>query len=232
MGEIDYNALLYDKMKAEQDKYRDWLLNQPPEEILNHTYEYTMREDIVMCMEELELSPKQAKALLRSPCPLDDVYKEFRDREVEHKLSAMFGRMSKEMAQDTKKLSAMQAELQGAKGHLKNMGLLFIGKAAKEAEHSKTDKGVLSKLSRLFEKAQKGFASLEQKAMDMADKLRVSRVKSSVKENLNKYKAQAAKQKEATYAEPTVSKDENRTAQAVGQINVPHPQKSNPSKER
>lgn len=84
MGETDYNALLYDKMKAEQDKYRDWLLNQPPEEILNHTYEYTMREDIVMCMEELELSPKQAKALLRSPCPLDDVYKEFKDREVEH----------------------------------------------------------------------------------------------------------------------------------------------------
>lgn len=49
MGETDYNALLYDKMKAEQDKYRDWLLSQPPEEILNHTYEYTMREDIVMC---------------------------------------------------------------------------------------------------------------------------------------------------------------------------------------
>lgn len=82
--EKDYNAMLYDKMKAEQEKYRDWLLSQPPSEILNHTYEYTMREDIVMCMEELELSPKQAKALLRSPCPLDDVYKEFKDREVEH----------------------------------------------------------------------------------------------------------------------------------------------------
>ena len=38
MGETDYNALLYDKMKAEQDKYRDWLLSQLPEEILNHTY--------------------------------------------------------------------------------------------------------------------------------------------------------------------------------------------------
>lgn len=46
MGETDYNSLLYDKMKAEQDKYRDWLLSQPPEEILNHTYEYTMREDM------------------------------------------------------------------------------------------------------------------------------------------------------------------------------------------
>lgn len=84
MGETDYNTLLYEKMKAEQDKYRNWLLTQEPAEILNHTYEYTMREDIVMAMEELELTPKQAKALLKSPCPLDDVYKEFKDREVEH----------------------------------------------------------------------------------------------------------------------------------------------------
>ena len=48
MSETDYNARLYEKMKAEQDKYRDWLLHQEPPEILNHTYEYTMREDIVM----------------------------------------------------------------------------------------------------------------------------------------------------------------------------------------
>lgn len=39
MNETDYNARLYEKMKAEQGKYRGWLL---------HTYEYTMREDIVM----------------------------------------------------------------------------------------------------------------------------------------------------------------------------------------
>ena len=48
MSEKDYNARLYEKMKAEQDKYRGWLLHQEPPEILNHTYEYTMREDIVM----------------------------------------------------------------------------------------------------------------------------------------------------------------------------------------
>ena len=148
------------------------------------------------------------------------------------KLSAMFGRLSREMAQDTKKLSSMQSELQSAKGHLKNMGLLFMGKAAKEAEHSKTDKGVLSRLSRLFEKAQKGFASLEQKAMDTADKLRVSRVKSSVKENLSRYRAAAKAEKGTERSEPTASKEENRTAQALGQISVPHPQKSNLSKER
>ena len=43
MNEKDCSALLYDKMKVEQDKYRDWLLSRPPEEILNHTYEYRVR---------------------------------------------------------------------------------------------------------------------------------------------------------------------------------------------
>jgi len=84
VNERDYCSELYDKMKAEQDKYREWLLSQSPVEILNHTYEYTMREDIVMAMEELELTPKQAKVLLKSPCPLADVFEEFRDRETEH----------------------------------------------------------------------------------------------------------------------------------------------------
>lgn len=84
MAERDYNSELYEKMAAEQEKYRSWLLSQEPSEILNHTYEYTMREDIVMAMEDMELSPKRAEALLKSPSPLADVYEEFRDRETEH----------------------------------------------------------------------------------------------------------------------------------------------------
>ena len=40
MSETDYNARLYEKMKAEQDNYRDWLVRQEPSEILNHTYEW------------------------------------------------------------------------------------------------------------------------------------------------------------------------------------------------
>ncbi len=47
---------LYDKMTAEQDTYRDWLKKQSPKEILHHTYEYTVREDIVMAMEDLKLT--------------------------------------------------------------------------------------------------------------------------------------------------------------------------------
>ena len=42
----DKNTALYEKMAAEQDKFRDWLKSQPPEEILKHTYEYTVREDV------------------------------------------------------------------------------------------------------------------------------------------------------------------------------------------
>lgn len=84
MSKIDCNTLLHDKIKADQSNYRDWLFTQPPEEILNHTYKYTMCEDIVMAMEELELSTKQAKALLKSSSPLADVYREFEKRETDH----------------------------------------------------------------------------------------------------------------------------------------------------
>ena len=46
MTNAELNTALYQKMFAEQETYREWLLTQPSEEILNHTYEYTVREDI------------------------------------------------------------------------------------------------------------------------------------------------------------------------------------------
>ena len=48
MNETDYNARLYEKMKAEQDKYRDWLVRQEPCEILDHTYEWKDNSLIMM----------------------------------------------------------------------------------------------------------------------------------------------------------------------------------------
>ena len=82
MNTNNLNTALYEKMATEQEKYRDWLKSQPPEEILHHTYEYTVREDIVMAMEELELTDAQAKALLESPSPLADVYRYFEKLET------------------------------------------------------------------------------------------------------------------------------------------------------
>lgn len=82
MNTQDLNTALYEKMVAEQDIFRDWLKSQPPEEILHHAYEYTVREDIVMAMEELELTDAQAKALLESPSPLADMYRYFEKLET------------------------------------------------------------------------------------------------------------------------------------------------------
>ena len=80
----ELNTALYKNMVAEQDVYREWLLSQPPEEILKHTYEYTIREDILMCVENNDLFPKQAQALLKSPCPLGDVFKDWEKRDCSY----------------------------------------------------------------------------------------------------------------------------------------------------
>lgn len=76
------NTTLYEKMFAEQETYRDWLLSQPPEEILKHTYEYTVREDILMSLENNDLTDQQAAVLLQSPSPLNDVFQEFEKMET------------------------------------------------------------------------------------------------------------------------------------------------------
>ena len=61
MTNEELNTALYEKMFAEQEKYREWLLTQSSEEILNHTYEYTM---------------------LRSPSPLADVFADWENKET------------------------------------------------------------------------------------------------------------------------------------------------------
>ena len=75
------NQALYDKMAAEQERFKHNLLGQTAEEVLDHAYEYAMRQDILMEMEELDLSAPEAAALLESPFPLADIYGDFRERE-------------------------------------------------------------------------------------------------------------------------------------------------------
>ena len=75
---------LYDRMAAEQKKLREWLLTQPPNVILDHAYEYSIREDMMVEIEVLELPEAQARALLKSRTPLADVYKEWQKTETHH----------------------------------------------------------------------------------------------------------------------------------------------------
>lgn len=84
MTNEERNTALYKKLFAEQEKFRNWLKDQPPEEILNHAYEYTVREDILLSLEYHDLSDAQADALMKSPSPLADVFQDFEKRETDH----------------------------------------------------------------------------------------------------------------------------------------------------
>lgn len=76
------NTALYKKMFAEQEAYRKWLLSESPEKILNHTYEYTVREDILLSLEYNDLPDAQVRAMLKSPTPLADVFKDWEQKET------------------------------------------------------------------------------------------------------------------------------------------------------
>ena len=77
MADTELSSKLYEKMSAEQDKFRAWLVEQPPSDILLHAVEYAVREDILIEMDALELPDDQARALLASPDTMADIYKTF-----------------------------------------------------------------------------------------------------------------------------------------------------------
>ena len=81
MAPEEMNTQLYEKLAAEQAKYRDWLMGQPPEEILNHAYEYAVREDILAAAELMDMPQAQAAALLAVPSPMEAIYGEWKERE-------------------------------------------------------------------------------------------------------------------------------------------------------
>ena len=84
MANTDFLGKLYQRMSAEQERYRNWLRGQPPDVILGHAAEYAVREDIVMEMSALELPEAQARALLKSKTPLADIYREWNRTETHH----------------------------------------------------------------------------------------------------------------------------------------------------
>ena len=82
MANEDLHSQLYDKMFAEQEQFKGWLLTQPPEEILNNSYTFTVRQDILMHMEDSGLTDEQAAALLKLEHPLAEILGEFNKMET------------------------------------------------------------------------------------------------------------------------------------------------------
>lgn len=84
MTNEELNTRLYEKMFAEQEQFRDWLLSQPAAEILNHAYEYTVWEDILMSLEYHDLEDSQARALLKSGKPLKQIFERWENQETSY----------------------------------------------------------------------------------------------------------------------------------------------------
>lgn len=84
MTDAELNTALYKKMFAEQEQFKDWLLTQPPEKILERSYEYTVREDFLLALEQDDLTRGQIAALLATPTPLDDLFHTYEATETHH----------------------------------------------------------------------------------------------------------------------------------------------------
>ena len=69
----ELNELLYEKMEREQAEYKQSLVDMEPLEILNHAYEYAIREDIVYALGYYDLPENQCRALLKSDTPVADI---------------------------------------------------------------------------------------------------------------------------------------------------------------
>ncbi len=84
MTNEELNTALYKKMFAEQEAYKDWLLEQSPQTILENAYDFVIREDILLSMESNDLSDEQAEALLQTEAPLEDIFRAYEKRESSH----------------------------------------------------------------------------------------------------------------------------------------------------
>ena len=116
---------------------------------------------------------------------LKNAVKAMKIPETLDKLGKVFHSFAVSMNESAKNVQNARAELGGAKRHILNAGRLFFGKGAKEQELAVRDKGILSRLQSLFGKLGNGFSALESKSNNLADKLRYTRIKDSVKADLD-----------------------------------------------
>lgn len=67
------NTQLYWKLHREHAAFKNWLMKQPASVILQNAYKYAMMEDVLLTIENNNLSDEQAKALLKGKGHLEKV---------------------------------------------------------------------------------------------------------------------------------------------------------------
>lgn len=90
--DVDYNDLLFIKMQHEYIVFLDDLKELPTTEILERSYEKTVKQELLYMCEETELPQEQAKALYEMKKPLDGIYQDWlkSDKHIRESLDGAF----------------------------------------------------------------------------------------------------------------------------------------------
>ena len=84
MTSEELNTALYERLSAEQTAFIYELKRSPPELIIEQAYELVIREDILLSLEENDLTDKQCRALLKKEKPLSDLFLAWENSESGH----------------------------------------------------------------------------------------------------------------------------------------------------
>ena len=84
MTNEELNKVLLEKLNGEKQRYVEWLLSQPLDEILNGAYQYYIMNDVILYLEDHNLDDEQAQALLDMESPLYNAFERFEDIPTGH----------------------------------------------------------------------------------------------------------------------------------------------------
>ena len=124
---------------------------------------------------------------------LKDAVRKMKIPETLDRVGDFFHKLSESLRGSVENIKSAREEYLASKHHKTNARLLLFGKKPGEPQTVKNDKGILAKMENFFGKLARGFTSIENKANDLADKIRVDRVKSSVKADLDFLNSEAGK---------------------------------------
>ena len=84
MEQRDYNRLLYEKSVSEYTDFITELKSMTSDEIIEHSYEKVIKEDLVTLLENNDIDQDKAKSLYLKKHPLDYIYQEWLDKDCSH----------------------------------------------------------------------------------------------------------------------------------------------------
>lgn len=79
------NQKLSERVKQELADFRKGILSKTPQEIYDAAYQILLKSKIAECFLKTDYSPQAAKALMKSPNLLQDIYEECLEKDNFHK---------------------------------------------------------------------------------------------------------------------------------------------------